>query len=547
MKSRLPWIISAMAVAFAVVVFIFARSELKRIDAVRPGVAGVTTGTAVAGLEPVGSEKPTGQISVRGQDPAVASPAPMPDASPTPGAAVPAKSLKGTVVDSDGSPVRGAAVTAVTLERGGQSRARVEGVSGENGSFEFTSLHADHVEVLRVEAAGFAPAEITDLSLPADGVRVTMKPLGAAEIQIFVATSGNANPVPFTGEATIYVMRRRSVDAEPARGAVSEPNIAPGQFVTIGAEQAVIAAGRHLLRGFEAGIYKVAVIAGEEYAESEPFKLESPAGGGATVVLGTRQGLSGFVKSGATQQPVESAEVALASSSRPLVSGGAKQRTALTGPDGLFEFGSVIPGVYTLTISASGHTSKTVEEVTVPAGAPAPPATYFLSQGTPSLTVSVSDSEGKPVAGAALVLISMGGSPPRSYFGRTDSAGRRRFDPVQAGRHSVAVTMPDSTTRQKSVEVVVGEGEAKEIMVQFSVTVRVMGTVQSGGQPYQGLLSFVARGSAGLKQFAKCDGQGSFQIELEPGDYVVGRGDQPGITPVKIPQIENVTISIDLK
>ena len=320
------------------------------------------------------------------------------------------------------------------------------------------------------------------------------------------------------------------------------------EFVTELHKEISVRGGTHLVSGILPGLYRAGFVAAGEYAESQQFTVQPNVASDATVVLGQRQKLLGVVKSSVTQKPVPRADISLVMTSRPVVAGTAVAASGAADDAGSFEIPGLVPGTYALTIGNTGFTTKTFEQIPVLGGdAPAPPATYLLPEGQAALEVAVIDPDGRPIGGAPLVLYSVGASQPRTFFGQADAAGLWRFEPVPGGRFMLAASHPRNRSRQLTVEVVVGDAERKRVEVRFGKPQRLTGRVRHGGKPYEGLISFVQRGSAFSRQFARSDAEGFFTVELEPGDYVVGRDDNPGSALVSVRAAQTADLEVEVK
>ncbi len=534
MSARLPWIIAAVSVVVALLVVVYTLGERagrhSGIVAPPPVVTPATTPGAVP--------TPTPLTAPPAPTAAVASP------QPTAPSAAGGNRLFGVVLDPAGKPVAGATVTVLFAE--GAGRGTRKATADASGKFAVEGIPAPQVDATSVEADGFERSDINaPIPLPLDdGFTITLNRLAELRLQVLVQKSGGATQ-PYGGDATLYLSRRR-----PPSETTASASAAPAReiYETMLRKSVTVEAGRVVLTGTAPGTYRASLLAGEEFAESEPFTVESGAGSGATIILGRRQAFRGTVVAAADKRPLANAEVILRMTSRPTVSGLSAPVRARTQAQGSFEITGLTPGTYALTLAATGFTTRTVEEVPVLAGPEAaPPETYALSEGAAAVEVVVTDGNGRPVPGAPLVLFSSGASQPRSFFGQTDQAGTHRFDPVPAGRYTLAANPPDSRSRQRTTDVVVGEGESKVVTVRIAKPQRFLGRARLAGKPFAGLLSFVQRGTVSSKQFTKTDDLGSFQVELEPGQYVVGRDDQPGNLLVNIAPGQTADLELELK
>jgi hypothetical protein len=544
MQKYAPWIIVCAALALAVFTYFENRRLLRTLEQTARNAPALVPSPAAATGAP-GSLETTSGAGAVGTLASPAAPAASPLAHPT------GRMLQGLCVDPERKPVPGAAVVAVVLKAGVPDREFRNTVSDSNGRFGVPYAPGEQLETLRAEREGFAPAEVGAQDLATTRfVELLLQPLASCEVQLF-RTMPNGALDRFSGKATFYVMRRTPTRAETeASEAPREATAVPGRFVTIGAEEVEVRDGHYLLQGYPEGVYKIAVVAQDDYAESEPFKLDRTGQVVATVVLGTRQHFGGRVLSKRDQSPVAGARVTMLPQKLPNARFAAQlQAATVTDRDGHFAFDKLVPTVYTLTIAADGFTTQVVDEVTVPAGAEPPrEETYYLTPGAPEVRVSVVGPDGQPAQGAKVAAYNSDTpSPLPTHFAETDRQGSAVLRGLVPGRYMLIVTLPGGENRQKYRELIVEESNAQDVQIVFDPMVQVRGTArQSGGDVFTGLIYFVPRGSVGPKSFAKCDLQGMFRVELEPGDYVVGRGDQPPVTQVKVLALDNQNLTITL-
>jgi hypothetical protein len=445
------------------------------------------------------------------------------------------------VVDGAGAPVPNAVATILFTDSAGKQTLRV--TSGADGKFTASGINAPQVDSMSVEAEGYERSDIsTYVPLPLDDVfTITLNRLAGVHMRVLERRGEGSQPVPFSGTGTLYLSRRS--DAATTTGSATTEG-----FETVWRREVTVRDGSESISGIVPGVYRAALVAGGEYAESGQFTVQPSVASDATIVLGQRQRLLGAVKSAASQQPVPRAALSILMTGRPPEAGTPAAVSGAADERGDFTIGGLVPGTYALTVGALGFTTKTFEQIPVLAGdSPAPPATYLLPEGQSAVEVAVLDPDGRPIGGAPLVLYSVGASQPRTFFAQADSSGTWRFEPVPGGRFMVAVTHPQVRSRQLTVDVVVGEAERKRVEVRFGRPQRLTGRAKRDGRPYGGLISFTLRGTAFSRQFAKSDAEGFFTVELEPGDYVAGRDDSPGSTLVTVREGQTADLEVDLK
>jgi hypothetical protein len=449
--------------------------------------------------------------------------------------------ISGTVADMQDNPIPDASVTLLYTEQGRRTRNTVQ--SDSRGRFSAV-VPAPQVDLITIEARGYARKEESGIPVPAENVFVALRRLASVSLRIVRSEADGSSPAPFTGEADIYLMQRRDPTTSPT-SAVSEANVAIGQFATVGTEHVTVKEGQHALTGVEPGVYRVGVETALDYAESAPFKVEAHGSAEVVVIIGVRGVFQGLVRSQTTSEPVAAARITLACSSRSAIARRAVEYGTSSTADGRFAFDQVMPGTYVLGIQAEGYAAKTVEELQVSATRrPGTDNVYYLSKEMPSLTVTVLDAAGRPLPKVPLGLVTSRSHEPRSFFGETNEGGQYAFPRIPPNRYSLAATAPDNRARQKVSEVVLQEGEQKAVQVQFLHTVKVSGRATQNGAPYEGLLSFQRRGSIESAQFVKTDKAGALATELEVAEYIVQRSGRPGTAVTTIRDEQETTVEV---
>ena len=109
-------------------------------------------------------------------------------------------------------------------------------------------------------------------------VPISLRRAATARLRVLVAPDGGVQRAPFSGEATVYLLRRG--DQLTSTNAYL--------WTPISADHATIKDGRHALKSLEPGSYKAAVATGDEYAESDPFQVGAQASSQASAPAPTR-------------------------------------------------------------------------------------------------------------------------------------------------------------------------------------------------------------------------------------------------------------------
>lgn len=535
MKGKLPWIVSAVAVAFALAILIYTQAQLSRGPIRTPQSTPFSTRVpiAIATPEILAAETPALVTPVG------ASQLPVP--TPTRASGQAGFKLSGKVLSDRGNPVAGAKVTVVLA-----AGASVCVSTDAGGGFAFADLSSAQVEAVTAEAAGFARSEMPQMTLPlGDELLLSLSPAAGFVVRLLAADASTSGTVPYSGDATIYLMRRQDASGVTTGSSVRQATVGQYEYVTLWARAASIRDGVYRVDSVDAGTYKVAASAGTEYGESQPLQVAGSGDVEAAVILGARTAFEAMVKGEDTQQPIAGADVSVRLASSPVVSSLTASFRSATSSAGTVRFDSLVPATHLVTVAADGYTTRTEEQPVPPPGDGKP--VYILRKGVPRVTVRIFSAEGRPLSGAPLVLFNSSSVQPRSFFARTDASGTYTFEVNTAGRYTLAVTAPDDRLRQKNVEVVVGEGDQKSIDVRFGRSVKVGGFSLENGGPAPGLLTFVPRASTDTGRFARADQAGSFTIELEPGEYVVTREGSQRRAIVSIPPVDKTTVEVSFR
>ncbi|MCX7717577.1 MAG: carboxypeptidase-like regulatory domain-containing protein [Candidatus Sumerlaeaceae bacterium] len=452
--------------------------------------------------------------------------------------------LAGTVCDLGGDPVANAIVWVRLVS--GERAATLERRTDRDGRFRIDNLPIETIPLLTVRADGYQETSIENIALPASDLNIYLKPLTGVTVEVMRAEAGSMSP--WTDEVTLHLLRRSESVAPPLRtSGMAEAGRPLGGYSAIRTDKFRSADGRHYLRDIPPGTYRLIAQAGLEYAESAPFTVEAVGSSQCRLILGLRGVLRGRVVDAETSAPLEGAIARLAQTGRPPIAGAPLTFEARAGHDGAFELRDVIPSQYTLTLGADKYSTRSIEELTIRPGDNGEAVTYELAKGQASLSVRVLAPTGAPADGVRLALLNESpAADTKARFLETDRTGVARFEPVAAGRYSIALTYPAQRPRQKTLEVIIAEGENREVTVQFQPLVRVAGLAKRGGAPYEGLIAFVARGNVAAEDFARADATGAYAIELEPGEYVVGRPGQPGTAQLTVPPAPEYAANLTL-
>jgi hypothetical protein len=473
--------------------------------------------------------------------PPTPTPSPKPTATPRPD-----NDLQGIVFDDEGNAVADALIRIVTGEP--DRAAERSAISGRDGRFNISGIPDDLVNRLIVEAEGFSVTLLENVPLPlSTELQIGMSRLAGIDAIVLDFSSTSSQPVLFSGEMQASLMQLKA-GGEVSTNilGISEPVLPVDTYLAVRNLDVIVNDGRLHFDNVEPGRYRVSVKTGNKIAESDPVVVSEAGRTSATLTLGMKHMVTGNVVAGDTNQPVAQARVTMSPASEPGAAPEFPEYLSFTDGSGEFVIPEVQPGRYWMVVGAAGYTTKTLENFQVLPGAPPESTSVTLSKQEPLITVSVTNAEGRPMAGAPLVLMTISAPSAKTYFGKSDEAGLHRFDRLATGRYNLSVTAAGDRTRQKTISLSLGDGEVKEIPVRFGNPVAVTGKATVGGKPYEGVLSFVLRGAAMADNLVKSDARGGFTTNLEPGEYMVGTPDKPGGVLVEVTASEAQTINVEL-
>jgi len=560
-KNRLPWIVAAVSMLFAMIVLV--RNEIvpgnnsgyEQTQTVQPVLRGPEpswrpTSAKMPRETPESSDySPWSQQNPPPHPTPVATPTPTP--RPTP-AATPTPSptpkldmtFRGVVLDGD-KPVAEALVRVVS---GKQNPAERSAITGEDGRFSITGIPDNLLDKVIVEARGYSVTMLENIPLPLpDELQIGMSALAGIDAMIMDISSSSTEPVAFDGEMQASLMELRRAGAETSEPlGISEPVLPVDSYVPVRDQHVVVKDGQLRFDNVEPGQYRVSVKSGNKVAESEVLSVRDGSRTTTSLLLGMKHTVRGNVVGEDTGKAIAQARVSLSPYHGDLGGPEFPSYMSFTDGEGEFVIPEVQPGHYWMLVGAAGYTTRTLEGFTVlPAKAPDDTSVTLIKQ-EPLITVSVTAADGRPLAQAPLVLMTQGAESPRTYFGKTDEAGLFRFEHLLAGRYSLSITAPGERTRQKTLNIELGDGEVRELPVSFGTPVNVSGKARVGGKAYKGVLTFLSRGAAVADSLVNTKDDGSFSTELEPGDYLVGTPEKPGRVSLTIKPTEAQTITVDI-
>lgn len=319
------------------------------------------------------------------------------------------------------------------------------------------------------------------------------------------------------------------------------------------------AKGEFTMPELEAGTYTVIVkAAGMAPArKTDIVVVKEQVADAGTLTLERGLTLRGRVVAGKDENPVAGAAVRVSVPGPfPRLPGRAAEPMAVAGLDGSFTLEGLEPGAVTVAAEHPDF-SPAQAQATLAAGSEPEPVVLRLTQGA-TLTGSVRDAQGQPVAGAQVMLLksAFGGAPAIST---TAADGRYSFERQAAGSymaHRMREGRLKGVPAMKSVTLEEGRTAVLDFDDQAGIT--LSGRVLRGKEPLaESRLIFVAGANAGTTPpeamtSAVADGAGHYEVKLDrAGSYYVNvalssAGRSQGLQ-LDVPDEPQVTRDIVLK
>lgn len=444
-------------------------------------------------------------------------------------------SFEGYVVDSEKQPIQGAIVNE-GRRWGGFGGPGGGGPGGrrdhaaetdEKGYFKFDAIEPEGDTIqLEVTHPSYDSQTVRDL-LPEDSpVTITMKDRGRIEFTVY---AGDKQVTDFQYTLT------------PTRGTGGGPGGGGrggfgGQNRRV-VERTVVAQTDPVKEPLTPGNYDLNVYALDETGVKngqygyEPFELTATDGVlELKVQLGDALTLKGIVV-GLEDKPISQATVELSRGGPggggrgggrggpggiPGFPGGGTQSTT-TDSGGNFSFGNITVGRVRLTARAPGLVQAEDVAVDVTIEKDPEPVTIRMIEGASVFGVVI-DVDGSPMKDADIRLSSV------EQGQRTDNEGAYRFDKLAPGNYDVTLRSTDTGAVIYRERTSVAASEQKEVNIDFTGFVSVVGQVTRNGQPENDpgtRITLEVSGEKGKTSSLTLTRDGSFETRMLPGTYNV--------------------------
>jgi protocatechuate 3,4-dioxygenase beta subunit len=413
----------------------------------------------------------------------------------------------GRVTTEDGAPLPGARVWTTRQGSDGPAVAwstgdLLQAVTDEEGRFLLAGLVPGAPAVIRVEAAGFARAQLA-------------LPLGSAEDEGLV----DLGTVILTGGAEVRV-RLDSRDV-PATGAVARVDLA-NRWLDADFLSAAVVDGQALIPNVPAGRVTVSVVAGRQLLCEQT--AEVPPGGDldvdcrrpVRVVAG--QVLSGGVPAGAGilswQIPsgvparIDNLVSPAGLRQQQLAGLGRPQVDVEVGDDGRFQSSDLSPGRWQVAWRTREGATAGEIAVEIPQGERVELVLPFAGLGVAGQVVG---SDGRPAAGARVREMGSGA------LALTDADGRFSLAGLEAGKAVLQAQLGGQTSPLEAIELQPGREPGPVILVLGEPRPPVVkaGVVDAQGAPVAGAYVFLEEEGKGQRLVITA-ADGLARVTLEP-------------------------------
>ena len=419
--------------------------------------------------------------------------------------------LTGRVTDTNGKPLSGVTIAAISAESGGAGggpgvqirRTILAALRGGNNDEDFVQSGSDGTFTIRLKEGmydisfkreGYAPAsvrsqQVTSATRP---IEVKMGP----GVQITGIVKRGGTPV---GDVMVIAMGgdSQSFATTGPDGRFSVPDLLPGSYMV-------------MLNKQDDFIQQMKTVS----APATDLTIDLPAGGRVT----------GHVVDKTTHQPITSFEagVSTSRSGGGMVINTPPMMKNFTSDDGSFALDNVPAGTMQIMANAPGYTTGRVPSVVVEEGKATENIEVALDAGV-KLSGRVTGPDGAPLSGV-LVRPDAGGPMRGMPFGgesttTTDANGEYTIDSLEPGEKTFSFSksgyLSDSRTAQRN-------SKETRLDVQLSSGIRINGVVvtDAGAPVADASVRASSASTGGFGRTTRTDANGAFLFEgVAPGHY----------------------------
>jgi protocatechuate 3,4-dioxygenase beta subunit len=411
--------------------------------------------------------------------------------------------VSGKVVDTNGDPLSGVAVTAMEVDpgqRGMMFRTFIGGMPGMDDDSVRTA--SDGTFTMRVKEGtydfGFAREGLAPKTVRGQTISVTSSPMVEATMEPAVEIAGRVT--------------RDGVGIENVSIAAMVPGTGGSSTIT-GPD------GSFTLTGLAPGSVRIMARKQDDFIQ-EQRNVTAPA---RDVQIDVRAGgrISGRVVEKGSGKPIQTFQAGITTSrgGGGMVMMAPPQLRNFTSDDGSFTLDSVPAGAMVVVASAPGYASTRLN-LNVEEGKEITGVELQLETGV-KLVGRVTGPNGSPLSDVEVRVIP---SPTGSYATRgsmdmstaTDANGEYSFDGLEAGEESVSFSHPKYSATRKSVTL---KGRETRLDAQMTTGGRVAGTVVTESGAPVADAQVEAQSSSGY-EVARTNANGAFEFDsVAPGRY----------------------------
>jgi hypothetical protein len=336
--------------------------------------------------------------------------------------------------------------------------------------------------------------------------------LGGSSNSVNGDLTGAFGTAPTTGSISGTVMDTES-PAQPVTGA-SVTYTGTGGTTGTGTT-AANASGAYTFSGVPRGTYSVSVT---EPGYTTPLAQNVTVTGGTTAtanfVMAANSSISGTVSD--TESPAEPVNGATVSYTGTGTSTG--RGTIPTSSGGTYTFNGVPPGTYSVSVSDTGFTSPSAQNVTVVANTPLTGVDFTLTANS-GISGTVTDSSHNPIPMATITYTGTGSSTGSGSI--PTSSGSYSFSGVPPGTFTVSASAPGYSTPAAQKVTVPANGTATANFTLTQVgTISGTVTANGGGGLDGATVTYTGPGGTGTTNTS--DTAGEYQLtDVPAGSYSV--------------------------
>lgn len=411
-----------------------------------------------------------------------------------------AASVSGGVTDANGVALGGASVGLVPAATP-TAAAVATATTSSTGQYNFTTVTPGNY-IVRAGKTGYASAASAPFSANAGTNAGPTLKLTAIVYGSVTGSVTDANGVPIANASVLIASSpTTSTNAQEAK------TDAGGNYTF-----ATVPVGTaYVVRAYATSFLS---------ATSALFPVNAGSNTAPALKLGIAASVAGTITD-AGGNALAGVSVAIVSAATPT---GSAVATLTTNAAGQYLFGSVPLGAYIVRASKTGYFSAASAAFTANAGSNTAPTLKLTAIVYGSVTGTITDTNGNPIAGASVSVIPSSSGAASTAEVKTDASGNYTLPKVQAGTYAVRASAPGYLGGTSPTFVVQqGANVAPTLMLTQAAT--VAGTItDANGKPIAGASVYLVppTGTTATVAGVKTDASGNYVLNNVPaGSYTV--------------------------